>query len=105
MVAIHVTDRSGKKQTLQAPAKGSLMEVLREHDFGIDAICGGCCACATCHVYIAPGSAAKLTAISKDEQDLVESSDSYKAGESRLSCQIPMSEALDGIDVTIAPSD
>ena len=105
MVAINVTDRSGKKQTLQVPATGSLMEVLRERDFGIDAICGGCCSCATCHVYIDPKWAAKLPARSDDEQELVESSDSYKAGESRLSCQIPLNDAISGIEVTIAPPD
>jgi 2Fe-2S ferredoxin len=105
MVAINVTDRSGKKQTLEVPASGNLMEVLRERDFGIDAICGGCCSCATCHVYIAPNWADKIPARSDDEQELVESSDGYKAAESRLSCQIPLTDAISGIDVTIAPPD
>ena len=54
---------------------------------------------------IAPNWADKIPARSDDEQELVESSDGYKAAESRLSCQIPLTDAINGIDVTIAPPD
>jgi 2Fe-2S ferredoxin len=60
--------------------------------------------CATCHVYIDPNWLDALPAISEDEDDLLDGSD-YRRPESRLSCQIPFSGALDGLRVTIAPSD
>ena len=66
--------------------------------------CGGCCSCATCHVYVDPAFADKLPAISADESDLLDSSD-HRNATSRLSCQLPMTAALDGLKVTIAPED
>ena len=71
---------------------------------GIDADCGGACACATCHVYVDPAFAGALTPISEDESDLLDSSD-HRNETSRLSCQIVMSGAVDGLRVTIAPED
>jgi 2Fe-2S ferredoxin len=105
MVAINVTDRSGKVHTLQVAPGGGLMEVLRDDNFGIEAICGGCCSCATCHVFISPKWAAKLPARSVDENDLLVASESYRAEESRLSCQIHIPADLDGLEVTVAPAD
>ena len=52
MATIHVTDRDGHAHRLQAPAGSILMEVLRDEGMGIEAICGGQCACATCHCLI-----------------------------------------------------
>ena len=68
------------------------------------ALCGGCCSCATCHVHVDPEFAAKLPDMSEDEDDLLESSSDRNAT-SRLSCQIPFSDALDGLRVTIAAED
>ena len=104
MVTINVTDRTGQKYTLQA-SRGSLMEVLRDNDMGVEAICGGCCSCATCHVFIGPKWAAKLPPRSSDEKDLLVASTSYRPDESRLSCQIHLSDALDGLEVTVASGD
>lgn len=81
------------------------MEVIR--DVGVDellALCGGCCSCATCHVYVAEDWLAKIGEISADENDLLDSSD-HRNEASRLSCQIIMNNALDGLEVTIAPED
>ena len=81
------------------------MEVIR--DAGIDellAMCGGCCSCATCHVYVSDPYQASLPPISPDEDDLLDSS-SHRNQRSRLSCQIPFSTALDGLEVEIAPED
>ena len=92
-------------RTLQGEGGYTLMEVLR--DSGVDeiqAICGGMCSCATCHVYIDPGFETALPEISNDEDDLLDSSD-YRTERSRLSCQIRLSEALDGLAVTVAPED
>lgn len=105
MPTLNVTTRAGVTRTLQGEGGYTLMEVLR--DSGVDeiqAICGGMCSCATCHVYIDPGFETALPEISNDEDDLLDSSD-YRTERSRLSCQIRLSEALDGLAVTVAPED
>jgi 2Fe-2S ferredoxin len=105
MIAINVTDRTGQLRTLKAAPNGSLMDLLRDENLGIEAICGGGCSCATCHVFIGPKWAGKLPPRSDMENDLLTATESYRADESRLSCQIPLSVDLDGLDVVIAPED
>lgn len=81
------------------------MEALREN--GMDelmALCGGCCSCATCHVYVSSDHAKALPPMSEDENDLLDSSDARQAN-SRLSCQITLNASLDGLHVVIAPED
>ena len=102
MPEIIVTDRAGLSRTIQAQAGMSLMEALRDN--GLDelmALCGGCCSCATCHVYVASDA---LPPMSEDENDLLDSSDARRA-DSRLSCQIPLDATFDGLRVVIAPED
>lgn len=100
-----VTDRSGDTRTIKAEAGVSLMEALRDSGFDeLLAMCGGCCSCATCHVYVTAPDTDALNSMSEDENDLLESSDERRE-DSRLSCQIPLTEALDGLLVTIAPED
>ena len=103
MAEIIVTTREGQEIALAAKPGMSVMEIIR--DGGVDellALCGGCCSCATCHVYVADGfDAGKAGA---DEDDLLDSSD-HKTPASRLSCQIAFTAALDGLKVTIAPED
>ena len=105
MAVINVTDRSGRKHVVQAAAGPSLMEVLRDANMEVEAICGGCCSCATCHVLIDDAWTAKTGTRSEDEQELVEHTSAYKAANSRLSCQIKFTDALDGISLTIAEGD
>lgn len=105
MGLIHVTTREGNKYHLEFREGFSLMETIREA--GIDelmALCGGCCSCATCHVYVDPGFADRLPPLSDDENDLLESSE-HRVNASRLSCQIPVTADLDGLTVRIAPED
>ncbi|MDO9490591.1 MAG: 2Fe-2S iron-sulfur cluster-binding protein, partial [Sphingomonadaceae bacterium] len=83
----------------------SVMENVR--DAGLDeliALCGGCCSCATCHVYVDPAWGPIVGGPNADEDDLLESSE-HRAAHSRLSCQIEMTSELDGLRVTIAPED
>ncbi|HQQ07933.1 MAG TPA: 2Fe-2S iron-sulfur cluster-binding protein, partial [Novosphingobium sp.] len=68
------------------------------------ALCGGCCSCATCHVHIDGAFADKVPAMSEDENDLLDSTD-HRDANSRLSCQIPLTDALDGMRVTLAEAD
>ena len=105
MAVIHVTNRKGQQRTIEGKIGATLMEILRDNDFEIEAACGGCCSCATCHVYIDDAWANKVGARSEDEDELVSQTDAYKPPYSRLSCQIKFTEALDGIAVTVAPPE
>jgi len=105
MPKLIVVTREGEESTIEAQAGLSVMEVIR--DAGIDellALCGGCCSCATCHVHVDPAFADRLPPMSEDENDLLDSSD-HRNETSRLSCQVPFTDALDGLKVTIAPED
>ena len=105
MPTITVIARNGEARDVQAENGPSLMEVIRDNGFDeLMALCGGCCSCATCHVFIDAGFADKVPTMSEDENDLLDSTDS-RNDQSRLSCQIPVSDALDGLTVTIAPED
>ena len=95
----------GGERTIEAPVGHSLMEAIRDNGFDeLLALCGGCCSCATCHVYVDPAFIDRLPAMSADENDLLDSSD-HRTAASRLSCQIPLTEALEGLKATIAPDD
>lgn len=105
MAKLIIVTREGAETIIDGTSGWSVMENIREA--GIDellALCGGCCSCATCHVHVDPAWVGSLPAMAPDEDDLLESSD-FRVPESRLSCQIPLSDALDGLRVTIAPED
>ena len=106
MGKIHVIDRDGDKHELDIDNGLSLMEPLRDLDgAGIEGLCGGMCSCATCHVFVAPTWFAKLQARQDDELELLEGTETFEDGTSRLSCQIVMRDELDGIEVTLAPEE
>ena len=105
MPKLIVVNRAGEETTVEATAGLSVMEAIRDNGFDeLLALCGGCCSCATCHVHVAPADLARLSPMSEDENDLLDSTD-HRDETSRLSCQIEMSAALDGLKVTIAPED
>lgn len=99
---VEVTDREGGKHELTYHEGDTLMQVLTEEDLGVRAECGGCCACATCHVYIEPQWFEKLPAQSEEELSMLDEAFEVKPT-SRLSCQVLLTAALDGMEVTIAP--
>lgn len=105
MPKLIVVNRDGEEKAIEADAGLSVMENIRDNGFDeLLALCGGCCSCATCHVHVDPEWADKLPAMSEDENDLLDSSD-HRNEASRLSCQIEMTDALDGLKVTIAEED
>ncbi|UYY58225.1 2Fe-2S iron-sulfur cluster-binding protein [Sphingomonas sp. S2-65] len=105
MPKLTVVTRNGEERTVTGDAGLSVMEVIRDNGFDeLLAICGGCCSCATCHVHVDPEFAAKLPPISEDENDLLDSA-LTRDETSRLSCQIPFGDALDGLRVRIAEED
>lgn len=99
-----VTTRDGTAHPVEGRAGLSLMQNIR--NAGLDelqAICGGSLSCATCHVYVDSLPVdADLPLKSRDEEDLLDACDDL-AENSRLSCQLVFSPALDGLRVTIAP--
>lgn len=103
---INVTNTDGRTETLSANDGWRVMEIIRDtggkQGISIRADCGGCCACATCHVYVADEWAARLTPVGDEEDTLLEDS-FYRQPNSRLSCQITMTNELDGLSVTLAP--
>lgn len=99
---IHVTDQKGNRHSLDALEGFRLMEIIRDWGLDVKAECGGACACATCHVYVAPNWTGKLYAAQDEEIDMLDNAFAVEDN-SRLSCQLLMSEELDGIELTLAP--
>ena len=105
MSTLFVQTRSGAQLTLVAEPSQTLLEALRAGGVEeVEALCGGSCSCATCHVIVDPEFAGRLAPIGDDEDALLDSSD-YRAPTSRLSCQIVFRDELDGLRVTIAPKE
>ena len=104
MPVIKVVDLNGSEQQVNVAVGGVLMEPLRDLDAGVSAICGGMCSCATCHVYVDADWVGKLPAAMSDETDMLRDL-STRRDNSRLSCQIQLTAAIDGLRVTIAPEE
>lgn len=105
MLEVRATDRSGTEHKLEAERGRPLMEVLREANLGVEGTCGGACACGTCHVYVGAAWAGRLPAKSEDEQMMLEAIAELVEVRpaSRLSCQIPVGDELNGIELEIGP--
>ena len=105
MAKLTIVGRDGREATVEAKPGWTVMETIRDAGFDeLLALCGGCCSCATCHVHVDPEWIGRLPPVGADEDDLLETS-SHRAPGSRLSCQIEVAPALDGLRVTIAPED
>jgi 2Fe-2S ferredoxin len=99
MVTINFIGHDGTKRTVEAAA-GSVMEAAVNNGVpGIDADCGGACACATCHVLVAEEWIGVVGRATPEELDLLDFVDGVTPN-SRLSCQISVSNEIDGITVT-----
>ncbi len=105
MATIYVTDREGGEHVLEAKNGMTIMESIREIDGGVEALCGGMCSCATCHIFVDPAWASKLNDVRDDELELLEDTENYREGESRLSCQVAVSDDVDGLKLTVAPEE
>jgi 2Fe-2S ferredoxin len=97
-----VTDREGKVHELKGREDWSAMEVIRDANLPLSAECGGACACATCHVYVDDAWVAKLPTAQQQEIDMLDFGVAVQEN-SRLSCQIKMTDEIDGLQVTLAP--
>jgi 2Fe-2S ferredoxin len=98
-VKITVISHDGTARTFETAPAGSLMEAAKAHDVpGIDAVCGGNCYCGTCRVHVAQEWLPKLRSADSFEQELIAAAGDAEPN-ARLSCQIPLVDALDGLVV------
>ena len=100
MGVIQVIDTNNVSHILEAVEGWRVMEIIREHGFEVGGLCGGACACATCHVEIHAEWAAKLHPANDDEEAMLDEVPALSAT-SRLSCQIIYSEELNGLAVKL----
>ena len=103
MPRVWLTKRDGETEAIDARSGRSLMLNIRKPG-KIQAICGGEASCGTCHVYVAEAWLSRLPPIKNEEEIILAFSD-WRQPSSRLSCQIKVTDALDGLAVTIAPED
>ena len=100
MAKITYIEHNGTEHVVDVANGLTVMEGARDNGIpGIEADCGGACACSTCHVYVDEAWVEKLPAKDPMEEDMLEFA--YEPGEtrSRLTCQIKVSDALDGLKV------
>lgn len=101
MPRIFFSEPSGARREINASVGITLMETALEHGVqGIVAQCGGACACATCHVYVAPAWFDKLPPREEMEEGMLECAWEPRDN-SRLSCQINVTADMDGLEVTV----
>lgn len=101
MAKITYTDSQGTSRTVDAEIGSTVMEAAIKNDVpGIEAECGGACACATCHVYVDEAWREKVGEPSPMEEDMLDFGFDVRAN-SRLSCQIKVTDDLDGLVVSI----
>jgi 2Fe-2S ferredoxin len=106
-VTIHITDREGKRHSVLAPTDMAmnLMEVVRSYELapeGTIGVCGGMAMCASCQCYVNSGH--KLNSMEDEEEAMLSEAFNVKDN-SRLSCQIPISETLHELEIELAPED
>ena len=102
MAKIHFIDHSGEKRSIDIENGATVMEgAIRNAIPGIEAECGGACACSTCHVYVAPEWTDKLPPVDPMEQDMLDFAFKPDPERSRLTCQIKVTPDLDGLVVQL----
>ena len=105
MPTINFLLADGTPRSVEATTGRSVMEAaIHGNVRGIDAECGGCCSCATCHVYVDESYLPLIPAADEMEDELLQGVASERRPESRLSCQLIVSPALDGLTVSVPES-
>jgi 2Fe-2S ferredoxin len=102
-ITIKVTDREGNTGEYMIPlgVDLNLMEVCKSYELPVEGTCGGMALCASCHMYIL--SDHELPEPSEDEEDMLDQAFFVKTN-SRLGCQIKVTEEIDGLEVELAPA-
>ena len=105
MIKIRLVAPDGAETALDVKPAGSLMEAAVKHNVeGIAADCGGLLTCATCHVYVREPFAGQLPPPGADELGMLEFAAAERRPNSRLSCQVELTAALDGLTVDLPPT-
>jgi len=104
MAKLIVTGRDGGSTEVESLLSDPVMHSLREAG-QVAALCGGMCACATCHVFIDEPWASRLPPRGADEMELLQSLQHFDDRRSRLACQILNTDELDGLILSIAPEE
>ena len=104
-IEIKAHDRGGTEHALQAAPGDTVMETMRNARLPVEAICGGCCSCATCHVYVDENWLGITGPRSDAENELLQMSEHFEQDRSRLGCQIKLTEQHSGLVVTLAPEE
>ncbi len=104
-ITLYITDRDGVKHKVQAPTDMAMniMEVIRSYELapeGTIGVCGGMAMCASCQCYVE--NDVELNPMEDDEDAMLAEAFNVKDN-SRLSCQIPVTEALNNLEITLAP--
>jgi 2Fe-2S ferredoxin len=100
MARITYVEYGGKEHVVEVPTGLTVMEGARDNGIpGIEADCGGACACSTCHVYVDPAWVDRLPAKDAMEEDMLDFAYQPDPVRSRLTCQIKVTDALDGLKV------
>jgi 2Fe-2S ferredoxin len=105
MVKLVVTDKDGRDIEVDARSGLSLMENIRSLPRSVEAVCGGMCACATCHVHVDQPWIGRLPPRRYEERVMLTTSRSFDVERSRLSCQIVVTPALEGLRITVVDDD
>lgn len=96
----------GSKQTADVSEGTNLMEAAVANNIpNVVGECAGCLSCATCHIIVAPDWAAKTGTVNDFEDAMLDATEAERVATSRLSCQIIMSEALDGLELVVPLPD
>ena len=104
MAKLTVQRPGGVDTVLDVPDGDSVMEAATEAGVKeIEAICGGDMICSTCHVYVVGGPVGELPPVSAEEDEALDAVKAPREENSRLSCQLPMSDAVDGLVVRVPP--
>jgi 2Fe-2S ferredoxin len=103
-ITVIITDIEGETRTIVAKDGATLMEAARAADVaGIIAECGGACSCATCHVYIGEEWLQRVGLPNPVEEEMLDMVDDIRMPNSRLSCQVTLTQEFDGMTATVAP--
>jgi 2Fe-2S ferredoxin len=100
---IRIKDLAGKEHEVEAVEGWRVMEIIREHGLEIEGLCGGACACATCHVTVDQNWVDRLHPAREEEEAMLDGLPQVEPT-SRLSCQLIFSEELNGLSLSLAPA-
>lgn len=102
MAKITYVEHNGTKHEVEVSAGLTVMEGARDNNVpGIEADCGGACACSTCHAYIPSEWFEKVGAVESMEEDMLDFAYQPEPGRSRLTCQITVTDEMDGLVVQL----